>query len=69
MAITLNPQTAQHLENFQSLSLEEQSIVTKTLEHLVSSEGIDSADAAFSNSKCNIGYRQKGFVKGFVKEL
>lgn len=50
MVITIDPQTAQHLETFQTLSTKEQSIVTQALKQVVSDEGIDPNAAALAES-------------------
>jgi hypothetical protein len=50
MVITLDPQTAQYLETFQSLTPSEQKVVTQTLEQVTKVEAIDSAADALANA-------------------
>jgi hypothetical protein len=50
MVVTLDPQTAQYLETFQSLTPSEQKVVTQALEQVTQVEAIDSASDALANA-------------------
>jgi hypothetical protein len=50
MGITLDPQAAQYLETFQSLTPNEQKIVTQALEQVTKVKAIDSAADALANA-------------------
>jgi hypothetical protein len=50
MVVTLDPQTAQYLETFQSLTSNEQRIVTQALEQVTKLEAVDSAADALANA-------------------
>jgi hypothetical protein len=50
MVVTLDPQTAQYLETFQSLTPSEQKIVTQALEQVTKVEVVDSAADALANA-------------------
>lgn len=50
MVVTLDPQTAQYLETFQSLTPKEQKIITQALEQVTKVETIDSAADALANA-------------------
>jgi hypothetical protein len=50
MVFTLDPQTAQYLETFQSLTPSEQKVVTQALEKVIKVETVDSAADALANA-------------------
>jgi hypothetical protein len=50
MVVTLDPQTAQYLETFKSLTPSEQKVVTQALEQVTKVEAIDSATDALANA-------------------
>ncbi len=50
MVVTLDPQTAQYLETFKSLTPGEQKIVTQALEQVTTVEATDSAADALANA-------------------
>lgn len=50
MVVTLDPQTAQYLEIFKSLTPSEQKVVTQALEQVTQLEAVDSAADALANA-------------------
>jgi hypothetical protein len=50
MVVTLDPQTAQYLETFQSLTPSEQKVVTQALEQVTKVEAVDSVADALANA-------------------
>jgi hypothetical protein len=50
MVVTLDPQTAQYLETFQSLTPSEQKVVTQALEQVTTVENVDPAADVLANA-------------------